>query len=95
MLEDEDTGLMLGNVMKLWRACPVKRCRRAKTCIGIGNPCDAIFWPVLPEDLKVWWRVAIQARCDGCTERQSRRAADAAAENWRKQEALTKRPQVK
>ncbi|MCX7313465.1 MAG: hypothetical protein NTV56_17460 [Alphaproteobacteria bacterium] len=42
-----------------------------------------------------WWRVAIQARCDGCTERQSRRAADAAAENWRKQEALTKRPQVK
>ena len=38
------------------RACPNRRCRRHRRCVGDPDFCHAIFWPVVPEETKVWLR---------------------------------------
>ncbi len=36
---DEDTRWVLNNALKFWTACPTKRCRRARSCVGDTMRC--------------------------------------------------------
>jgi len=85
---DEDTRWVLNNALKFWRACPTKRCRRARSCVGDTMRCHKIFWPVVPQELKVWWRAVLDAKRTNRTARQAGRLAETAAAEWRKREAL-------
>ena len=61
------------------RFCPNKRCRRNRRCSGRDPAyCHAIFWPVVPEEAKAWWRAIVESRRTGRTLRQALRAAEAA-----------------
>jgi hypothetical protein len=74
---------LLNNALRFWSACPNKRCRRARSCVGDAAQCHAIFWPVVPEEAKTWWRAIFQARRTGRTARQAARAAGEALAEWR------------
>lgn len=82
---------LVNNLLRFWSACPAKRCRHARSCVGDAAFCHAIFWPVVPEPFKVWWRAILQAHRAGRTARQAKRAADQAAAEWRKRAALMQR----
>ncbi len=82
---------LLNNALKFWTACPTARCRRAKSCVGDPAACHAIFWPVVPQELKVWWGTLAAARREDLSFRQAKRHADAAAAAFRKREALLAR----
>jgi hypothetical protein len=93
--KNEDTRWTINNAMKFWSACPVARCRRARTCVGDNKVCHEIFWPVVPEEMKVWWRAVLDAKRKGRTATQAGRAADAAKAECRKRAALMKKLQPK
>ena len=57
--------------------------------------CHAIFWPVVPEEIKTWWRAILDAKRDGRTARQAGRLADAAAAQCRKRAWLLQKLQPK
>ena len=82
---------LLNNALKFWTACPTARCRRAKSCVGDPAVCHAIFWPVVPQEVKVWWVTLCAARREDLSFRQAKRSADAAAAAVRKREALLAR----
>jgi hypothetical protein len=48
-----------------WFACPTRRCRRARSCVGDPVRRHAIFWPVVPEEVKVWWRAILESHSAG------------------------------
>jgi hypothetical protein len=56
--------------------------------------CHAIFWPVLPEELKVWWNAVVEAHRDGSSLRQARRWAESAVANWRRRQAQRPRDSI-
>lgn len=60
---------------QFWRTCPTRACRRHRRCSGDPARCHAIFWPVVPEPMKVWWAELQKARHAG---HSARRAFDAA-----------------
>jgi hypothetical protein len=60
------------------RFCPNKACRRHRRCTGDPVTCHTIFWPVVPEEAKAWWRAILQSRRAGRTLSQALRAAEAA-----------------
>jgi len=60
------------------RFCPNKRCRRNRRCTGDPVYCHTIFWPVVPEEAKAWWRAILQSRRTGRTLTQALRVAEAA-----------------
>lgn len=94
---DSDRWL-LNNALKFWFACPNKRCRRARACVGDAARCHAIFWPVVPQDIKAWWRAIFDSKKIGRTVTQARRGADLALAAQRRRDAslraLEQRPQV-
>jgi hypothetical protein len=67
------------SALKFWRACPTRRCRRARRCLGDAERCRALFWPVVPDEIKAWWGALKEARRRRRSLRQSARAAAAAA----------------
>ena len=75
-------------MLRYWIACPNRRCRRARRCCGDVESCHALFWPVVPEEFKVWWRAICEARRDKSSQRQALRAASAAVASWRKRKAV-------
>ena len=87
--EDPDTRWVLNNALKFWPACPTKRCRRARMCVGDSKRCHAIFWPVVPEEAQVFWRAAL----DALRENRSTRRADTAAADFRKHRAALRKLQ--
>jgi hypothetical protein len=91
--EDPDTRWVLNNALKFWRACPTRRCRRARMCVGDGRRCHAIFWPVVPEEAKVFWRAALDALRDNPSTRRAERLADTAAADFRKHRAAVQKLQ--
>ena len=91
--EDPDIRWMPNNELKFWRACPTKRCRRARMCVGDGERCHAIFWPVVPEEAKVFWRAALDAIRDNRGARQAERKAIVAAADFRKHRAALQKLQ--
>ena len=40
------------NVLKFWFACPIRRCRRARSCVGDSAGCHAIFCRWVSEEVK-------------------------------------------
>ena len=78
---------LLNELLKFWTACPVRRCRRARSCVGDFNRCHAIFWPAAPRESKVRGQAMLDASREGRSATQASRAADAAAADWRKREA--------
>ena len=75
----EDTAMMraLCKMLKFWRACAQKLCRRTHACSGDPHACFARWWPPIPEDEKVWFRAMIKARVAGLGPREIVKAADA------------------
>jgi hypothetical protein len=47
-----DAAREINTVLKYWFACPTRRCRRNRRCSGDPARCHAIFWPVVPGDVK-------------------------------------------
>jgi hypothetical protein len=86
--EDPDIRWTLNNALKFWRACPTRRCRRARSCVGDDQRCHAIFWPVVPEEAKVFWRAALDALHDNRSASQAERLADAAAARFRRRQSI-------
>ena len=93
--EDPDIRWVLNNELKFWRACPNKRCRRARMCVGDGSRCHAIFWPVVPEEAKVFWRAALDALRNNPSTRRAERLAEAALADFRKRRSLIQILQAK
>ena len=83
---DSDRWL-LNNALKFWSACPNKRCRRARSCVGDAARCHAIFWPVVPAEAKAWWRAIFDSKKIGRTVTQAKRAADSALKMQRRRDA--------
>jgi len=87
MEQYESDRWILNDALEFWRACPTKRCRRARSCVGDSARCHEIFWPVVPEELKLWWREIFAAKRAGRSVTQARRKADAAMAEWKRVEA--------
>jgi hypothetical protein len=83
---DSDRWL-LNNALAFWSACPNKRCRRARSCVGDAARCHEIFWPVVPLEVKAWWRAIFDAKKTGRSVTQARRAADQALMVQRRRDA--------
>lgn len=57
------------------RACPNRRCRRHRKCVGDPDDCHAIFWPVVPEEIKVWLRALARSAEANHSPKKARRIA--------------------
>ena len=77
--EREEARRDFNTLFVFHRFCPNKRCRRNRRCSG-SDPayCHTIFWPVVPEEKKAWWRAILQSRRTGRTLTQALRVAEAA-----------------
>jgi hypothetical protein len=73
--------------LRYWTACLDARCRRHRRCVGAVDRCESIFWPVVPEILKVRLRALAKADSEGRSRAQSLRAADEAMRVFRQYEA--------
>jgi hypothetical protein len=64
-------------LLRVWRACRKKPCRRAHSCKGNMEECFDLHWRALPEEARVWLRAGIKARIEGLSPNQAAEAADA------------------
>src|SRR5438132_1505126 len=62
---------------KFWHVCTRKACRRALKCSGDPPACFALWWPHVPEEIKILYRAGIKARCAGLSPREAARVATA------------------
>jgi hypothetical protein len=76
--EREERERDINTLFVFHRYCPDKACRRHRRCSG-DDPmyCRRIFWPVVPEEAKAWWRAILESRRSGRTLRQALRIAEA------------------
>jgi hypothetical protein len=66
------------NMFELWRYCDLKRCTRAKSCVGHDpGECGMRFFPHMPDEFKLWLRHAIELRRAGVPPEEACRRADA------------------
>ena len=81
------------NVLKFWFACPIRRCRRARSCVGDSAGCHAIFCRWCRRRSKVWWRTLLELHRTA----PPRRPAAPPVKPWRrrKRAALMQRLQQK
>jgi hypothetical protein len=63
------------NWFQFWRICREKPCRRAQSCSGDMHDCHARHWPLVPEDLKNWFRAALKALAAGHSPEEAARIA--------------------
>jgi hypothetical protein len=71
------------NAYLLWHICKYKLCRRAHTCSRDPVACFDRHWPIIPEEMKVWWRKAITSLHAGCTPAEAVAAAQAEVARWK------------
>ena len=71
------------NSYLLWHICKYKLCRRAQTCSRDPVACFERHWPIIPEEMKVWWRTAIPALHAGATPAEAVAAANAEVAKWK------------
>ena len=71
---------------KFWHVCTRKACRRALKCSGDPHACFALYWPHVPEQIKILYRAGIKARCAGLSPREAARVAIAEVVRWRELE---------
>jgi hypothetical protein len=76
--EREEHQRDINTLFVFHRFCPNRRCRRKRRCTGDPVYCHTIFWPVVPEEAKAWWRAIVKSRRTGRTLSQALRAAEAA-----------------
>jgi len=86
-----DNRRAINTWLRFWTACPVKRCRRWKVCAGDPARCYALFWPVVPAEVKAWLGAMNEAYRNGCSHRQADVMAAAAMRRSRSIQALEKR----
>ena len=75
-------------LLKFWCACPKAACRRHRRCGGDVDICHATFWPVVPRQIKVWWRGLGDAAHDGLSLRKANAVAADAVARWRRAQNL-------
>jgi hypothetical protein len=78
----------LHTLLRFWTACPTRRCRRYRRCAGDPSRCRAIFWPVLPADVRHYIGALIKARNAGRSKRAAEQIAEVAAARARQLVAL-------
>lgn len=83
-----DAARKINTALKFWFACPTRRCRRNRRCSGDPARCRAIFWPVVPDQVKAWWRALADAKREGLSVGQAGRKAGAAVKRWRLEQRL-------
>jgi hypothetical protein len=71
------------NAYLLWHICRYKICRRAHTCSRDPVACFDRHWPIIPEEMKMWWRTAIPALHAGATPAEAVAAAQAGLARWK------------
>jgi hypothetical protein len=69
---------VINTALRFWIACPTKRCQRWRKCAGDPARCWALFWPVVPPEVKAWLRAMAAARRKGRSLRQAMRLAEGA-----------------
>ena len=74
----DDAQRMLFSVVRLWRICPAKMCRRQKACRGDAARCLRERWqPVVPPELKALLQKIFAGQRDGMTLPEAVAAAQA------------------
>lgn len=78
----EDVAVLVCEFFRFWSHCERKSCRRARACRGNADRCFDRFWPLVPGDMKVWFRDALRARQAGLSPRDACARADEAVAQY-------------
>jgi hypothetical protein len=83
--EDIESSVLrkTANLFGVYRVCGNAHCLRARDCRGDANACFDRFWPHVPEDDKIWLRVAVTAASNGSSPAEAAAAGEAAARQYR------------
>jgi hypothetical protein len=81
----------LHTALRYWSACPAKRCCRARQCMGNLDICHSVFWPVVPEEVKVWWRAVYDAYRERHPIEAAPQIANEYRERWKEAGELQRR----
>jgi hypothetical protein len=73
----------VNNALQFWSLCGQPACRRARACVGDAEACFKRFWPLVPEEFKVWFRAGIKARVDGHSPREAAAIGDTEVVRWK------------
>ena len=65
------------NILSFWRVCQERSCRRARGCAGDSRACFERWWPIVPEELKIWLRTAMTSQAKGLSPADAVNAANA------------------
>jgi hypothetical protein len=71
------------NAYLLWHICKYKLCRRTHTCSRDPVACFNRHWPIVPEEMKLWFRKAIPTLHAGATPAEAVAAANAEVAKWK------------
>lgn len=69
---------------QFWTACGDKSCLRAHACAGDATECFPRFWQIVPEDMKVGIRAAIEANRAGLSPAATEAHIERALARWDK-----------
>jgi hypothetical protein len=75
------------NLFGFWRDCEQRACRRAKRCSGDSVACLTARFPLLPEEIKIWYRATIKARCAGLSANEAHEAGVVAVAQYLQQQS--------
>ena len=75
---------VIHTALKFWFACHHAPCRRHHKCLGDVDVCREIFWPVVPEEIKVWLRALADCRNEGLPVRKAHAIATEAIARFRR-----------
>jgi hypothetical protein len=73
---------VLNESFRFWLTCSHKPCRRMSRCAGDAMACFERWWPVVPEAAKVHTRVFLKCCCQGMSEDEALRQANATLEHF-------------
>jgi hypothetical protein len=71
------------SLLSFWQACGHKECRRARACERATNDCFALFWPLVPEQMKISIRAGMDAKAAGLPQPEVAAAIARAQARWR------------
>jgi hypothetical protein len=77
----------LCSVLRFWKVCRNKQCRRARACAGNVDRCFDCFWPVVPDVLKIQIRAAREAHAAALPKPEIAAAIKRATLRWRETQA--------
>ncbi len=65
----------LHDALSFWMICQEKACKRARACRGDTYACARRHQPLVPQEIKVWLKKAIELRLDGLSPEEAARGA--------------------